>query len=486
LNLPLIGPTYNGRSQNISTSRCVNFFLEMYPPGGKSKGALIGTPGLSLFQSVGTGIIRGAMFYNNLIYLVSGSGLYSISQAGTVSGVLMTLSTSSGRVWMSNNGLSPTGGNQIFITDSVNGYWYNVSDTTNAILSSWPAQIVSPRTCCYLGGYTIVSGVSGSFQTSALYDSKTWSALDVAAKVNSPDPLISVFNNHGELWLHGSYTTEIWAQTAGIHPPFIWIPGATLDYGSAAINSIAKGSNTIFWLANRRNQETGEFVGAVMAQGYDAVVISPPAIAWQWSQYTTVADAWGYCYSDEGHEFYVLTFPTANATWVYDVTTQLWHERSSYTNNPYATGRHLGNAYVYAWGNHYVGDYQSGNLYQMDSSFYSDNGTPIVSFRTVDHIFDEKNLSSRVIFKYQLDAETGVGDVTGLDPQATLAWSDDGGHTWSSEYQASMGKLGNYKTRLVWRRLGYSRDRVFRITMSDAVKKVLIDAYGEGVPSVTH
>ena len=480
MNLSLIGPTYSGRSQNISTSRCVNFFLEIYPPGGKTKGALIGTPGLSLFQSVGTGSIRAAIFFNNLIYIVSGSGLYSISQIGEVSSVLMNLSSSTGRVWMSHNGKTPTGGDQLFIVDSIHGYWYNVTTLANGTLSSWPANIVSPKTCCYLGGYTIVSGTSGSFQTSALYDSSTWSALDVAAKQNSPDPLISVFNNHGELWLHGSYTTEIWAQSAGIHPPFQWIPGATIDLGSAAINSIAKGANTIFWLANRRNQESGELIGAVMARGYDAEIISNPAILWQWQQYDTILDAWGYCYSNEGHEFYVLTFPIANATWVYDVTTQVWHEWSGYTSNPYTTSRHIADAYVYAWGTHYVGDYQSGNIYELSSSFYTDNGAPIVSFRTGEHIYDAKSLKQHIIFKYQIDAETGVGDATGLNPQATLAWSDDGGHTWSSEYQASLGKLGNYKTRLVWRRLGYSLDRVFRITISDPVKKVLIDAYGDG------
>lgn len=389
MRINFFGPSYSGRSPNISASRCVNCFLEIYPPGAKTKGALIGTPGLSLFQTIGTGPVRGMCFFNNLIYLVSGGGLYSINNAETVSASLLTLATSSGRVWMANNGLSPTGGNQLAITDGVNLYIWNVNTSTATTVSSWPANIVNPQTVIYLGGYFIVSGSSGSFQSSALYDGTTWSALDVAAKQNSPDPLISAFNNHGELWLHGSYTTEIWAQTAGIHPPFQWIQGAMIDVGSAAVNSIAKGANTIFWLANRRNQEAGEFIGVVMAQGYDAAVVSPPSIVYQWNQYSVISDAWGYCYDSDGHDFYVITFPTANATWVYDATTQMWHEWSGYTGSPYVVGRHYGNAYTSAWsGKHYIGDFQNGNIYQMSSTFYTDNGQPIVSFRTTDHIYE--------------------------------------------------------------------------------------------------
>jgi hypothetical protein len=475
------GPTYLGRSTNINASRRVNFYVEQYGQDSKSVRALIGTPGLNLIQTIGTGPIRGMCFFNNLIYFVSGAFLYSLNAAGTFSAALLTLSTSTGRVWMSNNGLSPTGGNQLVIVDGLYLYYWNVQSSSGASVTSWPAQIVAPQTVIYLGGYFIVSGSSGSFQSSALYDGSTWNALDVAAKANSPDPLISVFNYNGQLCLHGSYTTEIWAQVAGTHPPFTWIQGAIIDVGSAAVNSPAKGAGTIFWLANRRNGEAGEFIGAVMAQGYNAVVISPPSFVYQWKQYSSISDAWGYCYAAEGHEFYVITFPAGNATWCYDVTTQQWHERSSYSNSPYQTGRHWGNAYTSAWsGLHYVGDFQNGNIYVMDSQYYTDNGSPIVSFTTGDYIYDSKDLKGGIVKKLQIDAETGgAGGSPTLSPNVILQWSNDSGYTWSSDYLASMGKLGQYKTRLIWRRLGYARSKIPRLTISDPIKKVLIDSYIE-------
>jgi hypothetical protein len=75
--------------------------------------------------------------------------------------------------------------------------------------------------------------------------------------------------------------------------------------------------------------------------------------------------------------------------------------------------------------------------------------------------------------------ETGVGldgGVQGSDPKAMLQWSDDGGHSWSNERWAGVGKIGKAKKRVIWRRLGSSRDRVYRVMISDPVKVVLIGA----------
>jgi len=423
--------------------------------------------------------VRGMHTFNNLIYFVAGSGLYSITSGGTLSGLLGTLATSSGRVQMADNGLSPTGGNQLMIVDGTNGYIWNVNTTTFTTISSWLSQVVAPQTVAYLGGYFIVSGTSGSFQVSALYDGTTWSGLDVAAKSINSDNLLACYNTGGLLWLFGSDAMEIWQQTVG-HPPFALVPGFVSDYGLAARFSVAKGGGTLFWLANIKGDK-GELIGAVMAtSGSAPAVISTPAINWQWSQYLTVSDAFAYTYTLEGHSYYVLTFPTANSTWVYDITTQLWNEWSTYTNAPYVIGRHYGNAYAFLNGKHVIGDYQTGNLYTLSSTVYTDNGNPIVSMRTSQHLFNKGELSNIVVGKIQIDAETGVGDNVTINPQASLAWSKDGGHTYSSDYQASMGPIGQFLTRLQWRRLGIARDRVWRLTCSDPVKKVFMNAIVNG------
>jgi hypothetical protein len=69
--------------------------------------------------------------------------------------------------------------------------------------------------------------------------------------------------------------------------------------------------------------------------------------------------------------------------------------------------------------------------------------------------------------------------VQGADPQVMLRWSDDGGHTWSNEHWRSIGRIGEYGQRAIWRRLGMTmklRDRVYELSGTDSVKMVIIDA----------
>jgi len=143
----------------------------------------------------------------------------------------------------------------------------------------------------------------------------------------------------------------------------------------------------------------------------------------------------------------------------------------------YHIGRHIGNCYCFFNGKHYIGDVL-GNILEMSSNYYTDSGLPIISIRQTQHIFENQELYQVSIRELVIDMESGVGDpAITLDPQAALSWSKDGGHTWSNEYWSSLGKAGEYRKRLVWRRLGISRDRIFRITISDPVKKVLISSY---------
>jgi hypothetical protein len=72
------------------------------------------------------------------------------------------------------------------------------------------------------------------------------------------------------------------------------------------------------------------------------------------------------------------------------------------------------------------------------------------------------------------------------DPRVMLRWSDDGGHTWSNEHWASMGKIGEYGKRVIWRRLGMTtklRDRVYEISGSDPVKIAIMGAELSATPT---
>lgn len=477
--IPFLGPTYPSRSNNISSDRTINFFPELNPQDSKDVIALIGTPGTSLFVTLGNQAIRGMHVYNDLMFVVAGTYLYSVDVAGAVSSVLGTLNTEVGRVCIKDNGLavSGIGGDQLTITDGIYGYIYNV--TTGVFSTSLASAVM----VAYLDGYFIyiVDG-SMSYQVSALYDGTTLPGLATSPVSATPDPLKAVLAHSQQLWMMKETSTEVWYD-AGIPTtqgsPFLRVSGGVLNFGTSAPWSWAQGAGSLFGLANVRTGDGGSFVGVAKMNGYTPQVITPPAISYQISKFALTYDAFGYCYSSEGHDFYVLTFPAGNATYVFDDTTQMWHERSTYTGSPYAVGRHVGNCYCLFNNQHFIGDYRNGNIYRMSSDYLDDNGSPIVSVRIAQHISDKKNLDNFIISRLLVDIESGVGSAAGSEPKALLAWSDDGGHTWSNNYEVSMGKIGEYKKRAVWRRLGYSRDRVFRLTMADACKKVVIGAYAE-------
>lgn len=400
----IVGPGYLGRSPVVNSSRCVNLYPEVNGQDAKASVSLVGTPGTLQFANTGSASVRGMHSFNSLLYVVIGGKLYSVSDSGALSAQLgNNLATSTGRVVMADNGLAPTGGNQLVMADGLNIYVWNVNTSTFTTVA------ITAHTICFLAGHFIANIGGGRFQVSDLYDGTTWGALNISTADASPDDLLTVFANHGEAWLFGEYTTEIWYPNAATSPPLSRVGGGVLDYGIAARYSVAKGSNTLLWLATQREGDGGELVGVGMASGYAVKIVSPPSINYQFGQYSTVADAFGYCYAEDGHEFYVLTFPTANATWAYDITTGLWHERSTYAGSPYAVGRHLGNCYAYHEGNRYIGDYRNGKIYKMDSAYLDEGGDPIASVRVAVPFNDKENLNRLFFSSMQLDCEVGGG-----------------------------------------------------------------------------
>ena len=174
----------------------------------------------------------------------------------------------------------------------------------------------------------------------------------------------------------------------------------------------------------------------------------------------------------------MISFPTGNATWVYDVATQAWHERAGWNNGAFM--RHRSNCQCNFGGNIIVGDYENGNIYKFNLDVYADNGGIqkwLRSWRALPT--GQNNLNRTAHHSLQLDCETGVGLNGEEAPQVMLRWSDDGGHTWSNEHWSPMGKIGQYFQRVFWRRLGMTlklRDRVYEVSGTDPVKIAIVGA----------
>jgi hypothetical protein len=464
---PILGSTYVARSVNAADARMVNLFPEIVPEGGKEPAFLMRAPGLRLLAAVGLGPIRGLWSYGGYGYAVSGNSLYKIDSNYT--STLLGTVIGTGPVSMSDNGT------QLFVAANGPSYIYNAA--TNVFQQITDPDFPGAVTVGFLDGYFVFNEPnSQKVWVTSLLDGLSVDPLDFASAEGSPDGLVSLIVDHREAWLFGTNSVEVWYDAGNVAFPLQRIQGAFNEIGCVAPYSVAKLDNSIFWLgADARGR------GIVYrANGYTGVRVSTHAIEWQIQQYGNLSDAIGYTYQQDGHSFYVLIFPTANTTWVYDAATQAWHERAGWSNGSFT--RHRSNCQMAFNSEVIVGDFENGNIYAFDLDDYSDNGQIqkwLRSWRALPT--GQNNLKRTAHHSLQLDVESGVGLNVGQgsDPEVMLRWSDDGGHTWSNYHTAKIGKIGEYYRRVFWRRLGMTlklRDRVYELSMTDPVKTAIMGA----------
>jgi hypothetical protein len=366
-------------------------------------------------------------------------------------------------------------GTQLFIAANPQGYIYNAN--TDVFQQITDPDFPGAGTVGYIDGYFVFNepGTQKIWVTQLL-DGTSVDPLEFASAEGNPDNVVAIFVDHREVWVFGSNSTEVWYDAGLLDFPLTRIQGAFNELGCAAPYSIAKMDNQIYWLGK---DARGQGI-VYRAAGYIGQRVSTHAIEWQMQEYADISDATGYTYQQDGHSFYVLNFPTADTTWVYDVATGAWHERASFVNGQF--NRHRASSQMFFNSTTVVGDYQNGKIYEFDLNVYADDGQPqkwLRSWRALPT--GANNLARTIQHSMQLDCETGVGlnNGQGSNPQVMLRWSDDGGHTWSNEHWKSMGQIGRSGYRTIWRRLGATlkiRDRVYEASGTDPVRIYIMGA----------
>jgi hypothetical protein len=423
--------------------------------------------------------------YNDKLYVVIDNFFYECTQGSdgvtltaTLRGTLPVFPPN-GPVKMVTNG---TLGNQIMIVDGVNMYYYDIITLTFAVVDDGGAGTAA-ATVAYQDGYGIYENVgTNQWFITQLSDFSTVSPLDYESTVVKADKIVNITAYNQYVFIFTETGTEVWYNSGTtdldgteITFPFSRVSQYTMDQGCAAPHSVVKMDQSLFWLSA---SERGE--GYICRnENLTPKVISTPAINNQIASYDTISDAIAFSYQNNGHEFYVITFPSADRTWAYDVSTGLWHERrSAYVSSPSTgtiQGRHRANCYAYLNGVHYVGDYASGKIYQMTSDAYDEDGTAILRERTSPHIHEEQKKIN--CYRLELDIARGIGVQSGQgsNPLINLSISKDGGRTFLDRGDRSMGAQGAYTTRAQWTMLGQARDWVFRIRVSDPVEHVIMN-----------
>lgn len=485
---PFVGGSYLARSRNFDAQRTVNLYAETSGSGNsKSIACLIGTPGMKYVTATGggTGIVTRGMirFSETIAIVVISNKVVKVTNAGGVLSSLQigTIPNLSTPVSMASNGI------KVMLVTGADGFEIDpISGTVTQILDP---DFHGADVVWFIDGYFVFNWPgTQKYQITDLY-STAIQPLKFASAEGSPDLLISLIVVNNEILLLGDNSAEFHADSGNTDFPFEPIRGAFIEQGCAAKFSVAKmtdgnGVGAAFWLSKN---EAGQ--GMVVRNiGYQPQRISDHALEFAMQGYSRIDDAIAYTYQQEGHNFYVLSFPTAQATWAFDTSSELWCERG-YIPVDVLTGiptgapmqAHPAICHMFFGGKNLVGSSLDAGIYEFDLDYFYDdvpqtNGTlhgPIYRIRQCPHLANGD--SWQIFDRLWIDMETGVGlsgTGVGSDPTLILEWSDDGGSSFPNSMLVPIGKIGQRKARAVARRLGKSRDRVFRITLAEPVKCV--------------
>lgn len=427
------------------------------------------TPQVYTVSSVTSGVVTGLTVYSQGSYTTQPINNVSTTTSGSGTGLTLTLTFGTG-----------TGG-----TGS-----YKVS----------PSQTEATSETMYALNFSVLPSSDGAFSGADVVDivdnyfvynnpgTQQWAASNILSPITpalsygnkdgAPDNLVSIIVDHREVYLMGEDSSEVWVDAGTFPFPFQRIPGTSTQHGIVAKFSVARLGNSFAYLSrNIRGQSQ-----VMLMEGYIPKRISTHAVE-NTLVNQTVADAVAFTYQLEGHEVYVISFPTLDITWAYDITTDMWH-KWLWCDNTNTYHRCRANCVAVFQNMVLVGDWQNGQIYELDPNNFTDNGQNVRRLRRAPHLVTD--LQRQYFEEFQIQFQPGVG-TTGVSmpvdtkstttyPQAMLRWSNDGGSTWSREYWVTIGQEGKYKNRAIWRRMGWARDRVYEVVVTDPVNAVIISA----------
>ena len=395
IKLPLVGPAYKMQSQSISCQNCINWYPQTIEyPNGSRVAALMPTPGLKKIFTSDLTVTRCLyVLSNGALLAVIGKKLYH-SKATKFELIEVGLISALGTVRIADNG-------QVAII--VNGTYTYALDLKTLELTRLSGSTI-PRSTHVLfldGRFVVNKANTGQFYWSDLYSTQV-NALSYATAESSPDDITAIITFNRELWLFGAQSVERYYGSGSSNAPFARLSGGAMAFGCLAPDSIVSLSTGVIWLG------VSEFGGnqIVMSAGGIPERISTHALEEEISSFTKTSDASAYAYQMEGHVFYVISFPSANVTYCFDVSTGLWHQRS-FANEQGLHERHRSQHHAYFNNMHIVGDYRNGKLYQLDNNTFTDDSELILRERTAQAVITDKKLAR--FNKLEIVCETGFG-----------------------------------------------------------------------------
>jgi hypothetical protein len=449
--------------------------------GNKARYSLLNTPGLAVWLAIGQ---------NGYTAAGKGRGIYqtqgrTFAVVGTVLWEIMGLGIApANRGTVANDGQPVSwAANAIQLAVASGGTLYVLTLANNAFASaSVNAEVIVKVGYSDGFGIALVAN-SNKFYVSAALDFTTWVGTNVTAVSVFPDLVLDMLIDHREIWLLGQTKSTPYYNSGGALFPYDVVPGGYVDQGTASIWGSAQLDNTLFWVGN---DTRGTGIVWKMA-GYTPQRVSNHAVENDIREYQTRNDCVAYGYTEAGHAFFRIVFPTAGTCWTYDTATGMWHQRAYWNTNTGKFQAPLGLYHTYndSFNAHLVLDSKDGTIYRSSIDFQDDAGNPIRRVRRSAYI---SQLGKYIFFsRLEIETDMGLGPIPPLmdgqgnprDPMMMVRWSNDGANTWSNEYQIGLGQAGKYGQRAYLDRLGRcwgTKGRIFELSMTDPGPRGITEA----------
>jgi hypothetical protein len=447
--LPIASNTL--RSRPASTSDLINCYAEQLPQGAKSVVLLSRSAGVTDWATVGAGPIHGCHAALGSLFVVSGTKLYEVDSSGT--------ETELGDIGSVTNLDMDSNGDSVVVVNEPDAFYWDgttFGQITDADFTSRGAADVE-----FVDNWLLFREPnSGRMCGADLGTATDFDALNFVTAEGFPDDLVGMKVDHRAVMLFGSESTELYENTGVAGFPFERAINGYLEIGCLNGRTVAKQDNSVMWLADDYTVRR--------LDGTTPVRISSHAVE-QSIVDATIAAGRAFAYSQDGHLFYVLWFP--EVTWVYDATTKEWHKRESYGYDYWRATSH-----AQAYGYELVGDVTSNKVGYINPEAYSEWGDTLVASWTYQPVYAEGRLAFHDRLEIVLETGVGLTSGQGSDPQMMLDYSNNGGKTWTALPTKDIGPIGRYDTRVVWTRLGSSRNRVYRASVSDPIPVNITDS----------
>lgn len=462
VDIPISGPAYRNIEETSVPSAASVLVMDAYI---NEFGQTERRPGLSTYADLGTGSgIDGLFWWDEASKVIAVSNGRIFSIVDTSPPTVTDVTGDALRIGTPVTVASGGSGSLILANGGRMVRYLNVGTTAYIADADAPTEVSH---VAYLDGYILaLKSGTGQFMFSNLNDPTNWLLSSVATAEGNPDILVAMGVFQRELYLWGRNTLEIWYNDGTT--PFSRLPGVYIERGCSAPYSIVPAVSSIanawFWIDQDRR--------FVRLNNRSVEAVSVPFDR-QLANLSTVADCRGFLMQAGTEPLYVLTCPTDQRTFVYNLLRNDWSEWGYWDAVSAVYRQYRGQAacYARAWNKHLVGDHTNGLIYTASRSVFQDAGNPMRTFRrTAEFDYDtyERKRSQQAIYHCQ----RGLGTDT-TAPQFFVRKNKDG-KGWGNEQFYSLGAVGDYRHFVRTRGHGVYRTLQLEIGCTDNCDFILV------------